>query len=396
MPETTSTKSSPARHKVLHMVSTFAVKTDTKWLLQIARHLDRDRFELSAACFYEGGPIADELERLGIRTYNLNTPDERDPRAILRARRLILETGCDIVHTHLLRADLFGGSAARWAKVPAIINMAYAKGEFRRAKRRRSDKLLDAACARLPTHTLAVSESVKQDCIERAKTNPANITVIHTGIDPPKQLDHDRAAALRTEWGIDANTPLILTLARLSYEKGIDTLIDAAAVLRITHGHARIVVLGDGPDQAALQSQIERLALEGFVILGGFHSDVWPALAAADIVCMPSKSEGMPNVLLEAMSTGRPVVATRVGGIPEAVVHEKNGLLVDAEAPPALAEAIARCIDDSTLAQRMGDAAQQTIERRFLAKDVVSRYADLYTRLLGERSKQRAGATASN
>ena len=98
---------------------------------------------------YDGGPMQEQLEALGVRTFNLNVRDERDPRSILRARELVDELRPDIVHTHLLRADLIGGAAARWAGVPVIISTAYALGEFRREKRRRSDRLLDAACARL-------------------------------------------------------------------------------------------------------------------------------------------------------------------------------------------------------------------------------------------------------
>src|SRR5262245_49526082 len=100
--------------EILHFVSTFEIKTDTKWLLQVARYLDRDRFRLSVACFYSGGPMQAEFEALGIRTHNLESPREQDPRAVFRAKRLILANKPDVVHTHLLRADLFGGMAARW------------------------------------------------------------------------------------------------------------------------------------------------------------------------------------------------------------------------------------------------------------------------------------------
>jgi glycosyltransferase involved in cell wall biosynthesis len=380
---------------LLHLVSTFAIKTDTKWLVQIARHLDREEFRLSAACFYQGGPIRDQLESLGVTTYDLNVPGERDPRALMRARRLIQEVGCDLVHTHLLRADLFGGAAARWAGIPAIVSTVYAIGQFRREKRRRADRLLDAACAALPTHAIAVSEAVKQDCVVRLHMKPECISVIHTGIDPPQLVDLDRATALRNTWAPEGTGPLVLTLARLSYEKGVDTLIDAAAVLRNTHPRARFVVVGDGPDRAELEARISGNGLTGVVKLAGFCEDVWPALAAADVVCLPSKSEGMPNVLLEAMAVGKPIVATSVGGVPEAIASGENGLLAGPGDPLALAAAIARLADDSALAQRLGAAAKQTMEDRFRARDVVARYAELYQRLLTQQGGKRASlATA--
>ncbi len=389
------TESQRRKWRLLHLVSTFAIKTDTKWLLQIARHLDRGAFELSAACFYEGGPVRAQLDSFGVTTFNLDTPGEQDPRAILRVRRLLKETHCDLVHTHLLRSDLFGGAAARWTRTPAIVSTAYAIGAYRRAKLRKTDRLLDAATAMLPTHTIAVSEAVKRDCVERLRMDPNRVTVIHTGIDPPSEFNAEAAKSLRREWGASSGDTLIVTVARLSYEKGIDTLIDAAAILRDTHPHARVFVVGDGPDEHGLDDQIHRRGVADRVQLVGFHADVWPVFKAADIVCMPSKSEGMPNVLLEAMAAGCPVVATQVGGVPEAMTSGENGLLVEPNDASALASALASLIDDAPMAQRLASAARRSVEQRFLARDVVGKYAAFYERLLVQRSKAHAGIAAA-
>jgi glycosyltransferase involved in cell wall biosynthesis len=296
----------------------------------------------------------------------------------------------------LLRADLFGGGAARWARVPVIITTAYAVGDFRRARKRRSDRLLDAACSALPTHTIAVSDAVKRDCVERLGWRDEDVTVIRTGIDPPERDDAERAAELRQAWGVGADDTLVLTIARLSYEKGVDVLIDAAAILRESRTGVKVVVLGDGPDRAELEAKIQEQGLGEVVLLAGFHSDVWPALAAADIVCMPSKSEGMPNVLLEAMAASKPVVAAAVGGIPEAVVSDENGILVPPSDAPALAAALGRLMDDPETARRLSQAARGTVDERFLARDVVGRYAEVYRRLVMERKGQSAGVAKAN
>jgi glycosyltransferase involved in cell wall biosynthesis len=381
---------------VLHFASTFQTKTDTKWLAQIARYLDRRTFRLSAACFYDGGPVREQLESLGVATYDLDVRDERDLRAVFRARDLIRDIGCDVVHTHLLRADLFGGAAARWAGTPVILSTIYAVGQYRRAKRRRTDRLLDAACAILPTHAIAVSEAVKRDCVERLHMNPDRISVIRTGIDPPSPTAQEQIAALRAELGLDAGQRLVLTIARLNYEKGIDTLIEAAAALCQAHPEVRMVVLGEGPDRTELEARIRHRRLEGMIQLAGFRADVWPVVAAADLICIPSKSEGMPNALLEAMAGGKPIVATDVGGIPEVIVPEHNGLLVEPQDAEALSSAMARLIEDPALAQRLGSAARQTVEAGFLARDVVARYASLYRRLLEQRSPVHGPVAAVN
>jgi glycosyltransferase involved in cell wall biosynthesis len=383
------TSTRDGRIGVLHLVSTFAVKTDTKWLVQLARHMDPGRYRLSAACFYGGGPMQAELASLGVETSNFQIADERDPRAILRARDCMTHSGCDVVHTHLLRADLLGGAAARWARVGAIVSTVYAIGDYRRATRRRSDWLLDAACARLPTHVVAVSEAVRRDCVDRQGFAADRVSVIHTGIEPPASVDPFAVSAFRQQYAKSPDSPLVVVLARLSYEKGVDTLIDAAAVLRQTHRDTRIVVLGDGPDRAALEARIGERGVGGAVALAGHREDVWPALAAADVVCLPSKSEGMPNALLEAMAMSRPVVATSVGGIPEAITHEQEGLLVEPDAPAALAAALGRVVGDGDWARRMGLAARRRVDEQFAARAVARRYGEMYASLLGRRLERR-------
>jgi glycosyltransferase involved in cell wall biosynthesis len=366
-------------HRVLHLVSTFAPKTDTRWLLQIARHLDRRRFDLHAACFYEGGEIQRRLSDCGVATHNFAVASACDPRAITRAAKLIRQIGPDLVHTHLLRADLLGGIAARWAGVPVVLTTAYAVGDFRRAVRRASDPLLDAACRLLPTHVLAVSDAVRQDCLTRLGWPADRVRTIRTGIDPPDAVDPAEVARVRSEW-CDAGERLVLTVARLSYEKGVDVLIDAAAA--IADRAARFVVVGDGPQRDALQRRIDRLGLFGRVRLAGFRDDVWPCLAAADIVAMPSLMEGLPNALLEAMAIGRPIVATRVGGIPEAIESGVNGLLVEPGDATALADGVRTLLCDADLALRLGEAAAATVRERFLARDVVAQYASWYESLI--------------
>jgi len=372
---------------LVHFVSSFEVKSDTKWLVQLARHLD-EGFDLSAVCFYGDGPIQEQLEALGVSTFNLQTRNEFDPRAVLRARRILADLNCDIVHTHLLRADLYAGAAARWAGVKTILSTVYAMGQYRRAKRRRSDHVLDIACTALPTHVVAVANAVKQDCIQRLNMKSEDISVIHTGIDAPPRMDPAAAAALRREWGVAPHTPLIVTAARLSYEKGVDTLIHAAAVLRQTYPQVRIVVVGEGPFRADLETLIRAHQLRDVVQLDGFHENVWPALAAADIVCMPSKSEGMPNALLEAMVIGKPIVATRAGGIPEAVESERSALLVQPEDPRDLAAALGRLVVNREFGQKLGEVAQRVVQARFSAKRAVADYALLYRRLLAERKRE--------
>jgi glycosyltransferase involved in cell wall biosynthesis len=337
---------------------------------------------MTIACFYKGGPVQEQLENIGVRTFNLDLPSERDPRAILRARRLIETISPDVVHTHLLRADLYGSMGARLAGVPMIISTVYAMGNLRHASNGATDRLLDAACARLPKHLIAVSHAVKDDCVYRLGLNPRDVSVIHTGIDLPRaDASHD-VQEIREQFGVQPREKMILTIARLSHEKGIDTLIDAAALSRDLHPDAKFVILGEGTEHDALASRITERELNGCVIMAGFQENIWPALAAADLVCIPSHSEGLPNVLLEAMAAEKPIVATNVGGIPEAVTDEHDCLLIPPNHARMMSLAICRLLNDRSLADRLGRAARQSVEARFLARDAVRSYESLYNQLL--------------
>ena len=379
--------------RVLHLVSTFAVKTDTKWLFQLLRRQDRARFDTAIACFYGGGPMRERFERIGVRTFNLNIPQTYDPRGITRAAALMNRWKPDVVHTHLLRADLLGGLAARLIKVDGLVSNAYAIGSFRRAKRRMLDPLLDALCSRLPAQVIAVSDAVKTDCIERLQVETQAVNVIHTGIEPVSAIEYaEEAAQFRARCNAHPEIPLIVTVARLSYEKGIDTLLEAAVQLDRRGVDFRLALVGDGPLRVMLEERAFELGIAGKTYFCGFTENVWPALTAADVCCIPSKSEGFPNVMLEAMSVSRAIVATRAGGIVDALEHQQNAMLVDTENAEQLATALERVATDRELAFRLGAAARSTLLRRFHVRDVVMRYESFYEDVVYQGRAVHAGA----
>ncbi len=378
--------------RVLHFVSTFGVKTDTKLLARMAPHVDRLRCEWSFACFYDGGPMRDAFDVAGCQTFNLELPSQFDPRAVLRAQGVIDRVQPDIVHTHLLRADLMAGMAARLSGVKTIVGAAYAIGAYRRERKRFSDPFLDSTCARLPTEFIAVSQATKNDWCERLGISPDRVSVIHTGVETSPMIDRGAIEAFRKEHGADDETPLVLTVARLSYEKGIDTLLDAARCLVDAGANFRWLIVGNGPDRRQVEKMIADDGLSGHVRLAGFLSDVWPAMAASDVVCIPSKCDAFPVVMLEAMAAGRPIVATRVGGIPEAMTHDVDGLLIDADSPEVMASAVSELLADPGRAAMLGLKAHATVVRRFDARQVTHRYIETYERLASRKEVAHASA----
>lgn len=222
-----------------------------------------------------------------------------------------------------------------------------------------------------------VSENLKARILAHPGVDPAKIHVIPNGID----LRFWRPAGMPTEAGSPA--PTIVAVGRLEHVKGFDILLQAMARLRRTIPAARLCIIGDGILAADLAGQIRDLGLAGAVELPGAlgRDCVRRRLRDAAVLAMPSRSEGMPLALLEALACGVPVVATGVGGVPE-VLTDGTGLLVPPEVPEAMADALARVLQDPDLAERLGQAGRQRAQD-FSSDGSDAAYERLFRSLLG-------------
>jgi len=208
---------------------------------------------------------------------------------------------------------------------------------------------------------IAVSKAVAESA---ARIAPADrVTVVYNGVDPaPYEEAGARRDAARESLDVGEDEPLVLCVARLAAEKGVGTFLEAAALTE----HARYVVAGEGPQRARIQWQLRLLGLpEGRVTLLGGRDDVPDLLAAADLVCAPSREEGLGLSVIEAMAAGRPVVASRVGGLPEVVEDGVSGVLVAPRDPKPLTDAVTALLADPARAREMGEAGRERVRRLF-------------------------------
>jgi len=214
---------------------------------------------------------------------------------------------------------------------------------------------------------VAVSETVKALWCREDGISPARVLVVPNGVPDPLEERHGQPPARDGGQRIGS-------VGRLSIEKGMDVLVRAFALVAREVPHSELVIVGDGAEREALEALTKELSLTDHVQFLGQRADVWDQLARLDVFVLPSRSEGMPMALLEAMATALPVVSTAVGGIPEALVDGRNGLLVPAEDPKALAVAIVRVLGDRSLAERLGQAARSTFEQRYELSRMVEAY----------------------
>ena len=319
-----------------------------------------------------------EARSRGFATEAVWMRNEMDAAAVVRLRRIFRSLAPDLVHLHTARAAWLGGLAARLAGVPAIATRRMDR-PFRIGAKAR------LIYRRLVARTVAISPVVATQLAEAAV--PAEcIRTIPSAIDPKGLVPCLGREALRAKEGVASDTPLLLALAALVWRKGLDLLLDAMANLAPDAGAPQLWIAGSGPDRGALERQARSLGLEGRVRFLGWRDDTADLLAACEVLVLPSRREGLGVAALEAMAAGRPVVATRVGGLDDAVVPGRTGILVPPDDTAALADALRQLLVDPELRARLGAEGPRRVAEGFLAEQMVEAYGSLYEEVLSERS----------
>jgi glycosyltransferase involved in cell wall biosynthesis len=353
---------SRARLRVFHITGCLDVGGQEKLLVEFARHADRDRFALHFVCLEQRGPLARDLEAEGWPVTALDVTPGLKPALIVRLARLFRHDAADVVHTHNERPLIYGGLAARLARVAGVIHTRHGRG----VSLSRRQNLLANLAARTTDRYVCVSDDSAALTVANGLA-AARVETLHNGIDT-------RRFAFK---GPCADGPAVI-VARLSPEKDVATLLRATALVVRTRPAFRLAIAGDGPCLPELQRQTAELGLTNHVQFLGMVHDVAGLLARASFYVLSSISEGISLTLLEAMACGLPIAATRVGGTPEVVADGQTGLLVPPRDPPALAAAMMRFIEDRTLARRLAEAGRRRVEHRFDIRRMVAEYERMY------------------
>lgn len=292
----------------------------------------------------------------------------------------------DIFHAHLTwpLACKFGLVGAIMARVPVIVVTVHLFVEFPlNLSIFVQQRLIAARVGRY----LPVSHYVARRLHQTLGLPARKIRVIHNGVDIA-QFDRSTHDAVRTELFEKEERPVVLTAARLDEQKGHRFLLEAATQVP----EAQFILAGDGPLRASLEAQARSLGLEGRVRFLGYRTDIRDLLKRCDVFVLPSLYEGLPLSILEAMSTVKPVIATQIGGIDDAVIPGETGLLVPPGDPVALALAIRSVLADQPWARRLAFAGRARVEQCFSAEKMVQQVTNVYIELLSghEASDERS------
>jgi glycosyltransferase involved in cell wall biosynthesis len=350
-------------------------------LVALIRRLDRRRIR-PYLCLLRGHKATSrELEPTCCPVVRLGVGSLRDLATLGKAltlARVLRRQRIDILQLHFPDSTYFGTVAGLLARVPHIVrtrdNLGYALT--------RLDVLLGRLCNRFADRTIAICEACRESLLADEGPRPESVVVLEAGVDL------NRFADIGTFRGFGA-APRVGILANLRPVKGLDVFLRAAADVARTHPRVTFHLGGEGELRPALERLAAELGVADRCRFHGAVADVPAFLDSLDLCTLSSLSEGMPNVVLEYMAAGRPVVATAVGGNPELLQNGRYGLLVPPGDPAALAAAVRGLLDDPARAARLAAAARARVRRRYAKDRMIERFHQFYTDLA--RPRRRAG-----
>jgi glycosyltransferase involved in cell wall biosynthesis len=376
----------PRRIKVLHLVTSLEVGGAQHGMLLGLPRFDSDQYEHIVCSIMDRMQMASQFREAGVEVRSLGLSRKTDIGVVLRLRALLKEIRPDVLHTYLLHGNILGRLIGRLVGVPVIIGSERTIGQARKWGRlatRLTNPLTDA---------VEVNSEIGGRAIERDLGVPSEkIELVRSGLDLSVFSSANRRDELRTEFGVTADQHLIVYMGRLRTVKGVEYGIRAFASALEQLPNIRIVLAGEGDQRNFLSSLVSKLGISEQVDFLSVRNDVPELLSAADSVLMPSLTEGFPRTAIEAMAAGKPVIATNVGGTPEAIIDGETGILVPARDSDALASAIVRLVGDSDLQARLGAAGRERAAQNYSVDKYVSRLDEMYRRYSGIDSNTSTG-----
>jgi glycosyltransferase involved in cell wall biosynthesis len=317
-----------------------------------------------------------------------------DVRGLVRLTDFLRSQRYDIVHTHTSKGGFVGRLAARLARVPVIVHTihGFAFHEATPVSSRLVYTALERIASRWCDRIVSVSEFHRNWAIELGMCSPHRIVAIPNGIAELARNKLTGREELRRELGARSDDLLVLSMARLAKDKGLNYLVQAAAILACAAHRVRIVIAGDGLERERLQQLATNLNVTDRVTFAGFREDVGDLLAACDMVALPSLREGLSIALLEAMAAGKPIIASSIGSQKEVASRAEMALLVRPADVLSLSEAILRLAADPALRARLGRNARAVYETYYTEDRMLDSYRQLYYELLGKASEAEIAA----
>jgi glycosyltransferase involved in cell wall biosynthesis len=376
----------PAR--LVMLIDSLGLGGAERLLVTYLQHIDTTQFEprVCALNVRDDNPAAVDIQRLGIPVDLVSIPKLQDLTGLPRLVRYLRQQQADLVHTQLQFADALGSIAAKILRIPTVSTLHTRQGPARSRSSLWRRQFTWWAQRHFCDQVIAVSEDARQHYLELGHLSPGQVMTLYNGIDLSHFTcpDEARRLAQRQALGIPPRAPLLITVAVLRPAKGIQYLIETLPPILKAVPDVHYLVVGSGEHEAALKAATQQHGVAERVIFTGARKDIPDLLALSDIFVLPTLDEALPTVLAEAMAAQKPIIASRVGGVPEMVEHGRNGLLVPPGDPVRLAEACLQILQNSDQARKMGQAGREIVEQRFNIRRQAQQLSELYQGLLGK------------
>jgi len=383
-------------------IKIFYLTTDTKiggteqMLLTLLNRLDKKRYSTFLCAIKPGGPLIEEAKKVGVRGECL-LKEPKEPGGLLiekiinrifwfarfflipfKLASLIKREKPDILHTFLFHANILGRIVGKFTGVAIIISSQRSIDKWRKPWHSFLDRLTSSFCNLI----ISNSEAGRKILIQRDRIDPEKIITIHNGIDLKKFNIEIDIYEKKRELGLKHEDKVIGIIANLRRVKGhcylFEAFQNAKCKMSLKDSILKLLVVGDGELKQELTGLAEKLKIKDSVIFTGFRDDIPEILQVIDIFVLPSLWEGFPVSILEAMASSRPVIASSVGGIPEAVIDQETGFLVPPQDVRSLEEALLKLVNDSGQAKRMGIAGRKRIEECFTLDKMIKKMEGVY------------------
>jgi glycosyltransferase involved in cell wall biosynthesis len=371
------------RYKIAYLIDGLGMGGAERLMVPLLKHLDRAGFEAHVCALQsrDGNPIADEIRLLGIPVDCLDIKHLRDLDALPKVIRYLQQTGADLVHTQLEAANILGNLSAKLLHLPSVCTIHVMPSLEVKTKTRLHQKVEWFSLRHFCDRVISVSEEAARYHRKVSRAPQEQVTTIYNGIDLSGFVSMDRDGerkAVRAELGIPPDANVLVTVAVLRPQKGIQYMIRALPAILNSHPNTWYLIVGGGSHHDALIEEVNHAGVKDRVVFAGMRKDIPRLLAASDVFVLPTLTEALPTVLAEAMAARLPIVASRVGGIPEMIVDGQNGCLVEPENPEALRAACVHLLVDRENRAAMGAEGWDIVNQQFNIARQVDQLEELY------------------
>jgi sugar transferase (PEP-CTERM/EpsH1 system associated) len=343
-------------------------------VVNLAQNICKDKFSISILCLRDLGEYVSEIDRLGIKVHFVWKGKRTNYFLFFRIANLLRKEKIHIIHTHNSQSLVDGTLGALLSGVRNIIHTEH--GRIFPDKRRYI--LMERILSRFVFKVVGVSDQTSQNMNKYVRIPFSKITTIVNGIDGSKYRPDIEKKAKKEELGLDPQAPVIGTIGRLVKEKGIEYLIMALKTIVADYPGIRLMIVGQGILQQSLRELVNQNGLKDNVFFTGSRLDTPQLYKVFDLFVLPSISEGLPMVLLEALASGCPIIATEVGGIPSLIQHGVNGSLVPPKDPDSLSKEILKLLGDAEKRSEYIENGLKIFNQSYDVRIMTKKYESLY------------------